>query len=344
MNKRIEYIDTAKGIAILLMIIGHCYWINSIPHLMSLIYSFHMPVFFVISGILLKPFFQNNKNELFLSIRKLIIPYIITAIIICIICIIKEMKDGMPIYSIIYINLKRIIFANGFNQGTELFATTPSIGPLWFLWAFFIAKTCFSFLKVRFSGFELLLIIASLFIFACLSIRIIRLPFSIQSGICCISYIYIGYMFRYRSILQKAKSFHPITIVSMIILCIVCPIRLGWISVSICYFGYMPLVQYPISILSCLLFLLLCEKIPFKLVQIIGTNSIYFLCGHAIGVFLLKTIWFIPITLKFQPIINFMIEIVIHLSIAIICGGLTKLFLEPILNNERIFLYKKQIR
>ena len=337
MNKRIEYIDTAKGIAILLMIIGHCYWINSIPHLMNIIYSFHMPVFFIISGFLLKPYYQNNRNELFLSIRKLLIPYFITAIIICIICIIEEKNDSMPLNSIIYINLKRIIFANGFNQGNELFATTPSIGPLWFLWAFFVAKTSFNFLKTKFTGFELLSIITSLFIFASLSIQVIRLPFSIQSGICCISYIYIGSIVRNRLLLQRLESFHSLVLFTLIILCIICPIRLGWISISICYFGYMPLIQYPISIISSLLFLVLCKKMPAKLrtLQTIGKNSLYLLCGHALGIFLFKPT-FIPIISKFQPINNFIIEITIQFSIAVTCGFLLKLSLEPLLNNKRM--------
>ena len=49
-NKRLDNLDVAKGIGILLVIFGHCQlgWIGSVH---SLIYSFHMPLFFFISGV-----------------------------------------------------------------------------------------------------------------------------------------------------------------------------------------------------------------------------------------------------------------------------------------------------
>ena len=49
-NKRIEYVDSAKAVAIILVIVGHCHWLGSIPKLGSLIYTFHMPLFFMVSG------------------------------------------------------------------------------------------------------------------------------------------------------------------------------------------------------------------------------------------------------------------------------------------------------
>lgn len=36
---RIHYVDAAKAIAIILVIIGHCYWNSAIPRLGKLIYS-----------------------------------------------------------------------------------------------------------------------------------------------------------------------------------------------------------------------------------------------------------------------------------------------------------------
>ena len=51
-NHRIEWIDIARGIAIVLMVVGH----SSIPESLSkYIWSFHMPLFFVVSGIFFNP-------------------------------------------------------------------------------------------------------------------------------------------------------------------------------------------------------------------------------------------------------------------------------------------------
>ena len=47
--KRINWIDQAKGIGILLVVIGH---MNIPQDLSKIIFSFHMPLFFFISGYL----------------------------------------------------------------------------------------------------------------------------------------------------------------------------------------------------------------------------------------------------------------------------------------------------
>lgn len=48
---RDKSLDIAKGIGILLMVIGHCYHTENI--VLKTIYSFHMPLFFIVSGMLL---------------------------------------------------------------------------------------------------------------------------------------------------------------------------------------------------------------------------------------------------------------------------------------------------
>ena len=69
MKERLDYIDRAKGILILLMVIGHIWQSGFV---FDTIYAFHMPAFFVISGILMqhtkahqKPFRQLCKGKIF---------------------------------------------------------------------------------------------------------------------------------------------------------------------------------------------------------------------------------------------------------------------------------------
>ena len=54
-HKRIDYIDIARGIAIICMVIGHNPWNTTLT---NVIYSFHMPLFIIVSGI----FFEDNEN------------------------------------------------------------------------------------------------------------------------------------------------------------------------------------------------------------------------------------------------------------------------------------------
>ena len=74
-SNRLDYIDSAKGIGILLVVIAH---INYTQQLLTIIYSFHMPLFFAISGLLFDSSkYQNFKDFLTRKIRTLICPYIL---------------------------------------------------------------------------------------------------------------------------------------------------------------------------------------------------------------------------------------------------------------------------
>lgn len=52
MRKRIEWIDIAKGTAILAVVIGHTLGPYNGQFFGSLIFAFHMPIFFMLSGYL----------------------------------------------------------------------------------------------------------------------------------------------------------------------------------------------------------------------------------------------------------------------------------------------------
>lgn len=55
MNNRIKTVDAARGIAILLVILGHCCYSLDEP-INKVILSFHMPLFFFISGLIAKTY------------------------------------------------------------------------------------------------------------------------------------------------------------------------------------------------------------------------------------------------------------------------------------------------
>lgn len=66
MNKRIEYIDIARGIGILLVVLGHNDFAYVSRFGYRLIYSFHMPLFFFLSGYFLNvslPFITYLKKR-----------------------------------------------------------------------------------------------------------------------------------------------------------------------------------------------------------------------------------------------------------------------------------------
>ncbi len=82
---RIELIDIAKAITIILVILGHTTGNLETPMYRRLIYSFHMPLFFFLAGMSIKPktlkSFKEWKGFIGKNLRALIVPYTIFAFI-----------------------------------------------------------------------------------------------------------------------------------------------------------------------------------------------------------------------------------------------------------------------
>lgn len=129
-NNRLDYIDSLKGFGIMLVILGHIYSLNN--GIRTWIYSFHMPLFFIISGILFKRIkfkYKNFKYMVRSKFKSLIIPYIIFNIInISLIILFLDYTKNELIWQILY-----IIALGGY-------------GALWFLPALFIAELLFCYI------------------------------------------------------------------------------------------------------------------------------------------------------------------------------------------------------
>jgi polysaccharide biosynthesis protein PslL len=81
MAKRIEYMDIARGIGILLVVLGHNDFEALSVYIHQVIYSFHIPLFFFLSG-----YFVNTSNSFFDFFKKrfngLLKPYFFTLFLI----------------------------------------------------------------------------------------------------------------------------------------------------------------------------------------------------------------------------------------------------------------------
>ena len=82
-SNRISYIDISKGIGIILVCIGHFDISNEDSvffNLFTWIYSFHMPFFFFISGLLFDSKSMTTKDFLKRKLINLIVPYLLFSI------------------------------------------------------------------------------------------------------------------------------------------------------------------------------------------------------------------------------------------------------------------------
>ena len=129
--KRLEYFDLAKGIGIFLVVLGHATFVND--HVITWVFSFHMPLFFMISGILMaKSDLKDLPFRVFLhkKLRSILIPYLCFSICYTIIDIISVFLKQITLF-----DLKTNLVCTGTFAGS---------GPLWFLTTLFFSQILFS--------------------------------------------------------------------------------------------------------------------------------------------------------------------------------------------------------
>ena len=88
MTKRFNYLDITKAIGIILVIIGHINYTGYNYQIKKYLYAFHMPLFFIIIGILEyykkeKSSKENIKAKINDKINRIMIPYLLWALIYC---------------------------------------------------------------------------------------------------------------------------------------------------------------------------------------------------------------------------------------------------------------------
>ena len=126
MKQRIEYIDTAKGILILLVVLGHVFETGPIN---QYIYSFHMPAFFIISGILLRYSSALDKplgQALLDKIYGLIIPFLF-----------------FEVLGVLGNIIRFGVTLNIFGYASNTLHLWCNNGPNWFIWALFVGEVMF---------------------------------------------------------------------------------------------------------------------------------------------------------------------------------------------------------
>ena len=280
MAKRIEYIDGAKAIAIIAVIIGHCGpWIQHIPYATRFIYSFHIPLFFILSGYFIKDLPLKKAAQKYG--KRYLIPYLISILVGFIIVITIAALSQILDYNIINNYLLRAVYASGGNISIFLH-DIPIIGPLWFLWGGWfscIIYTIISNLSITKNSYTskcLLFFFGA--IISMFSERYINLPLSFQAGCFAALYIFAGHVIKKYDIITKFEDGHSIIIILALLLWIL-SIRTGFYNLGTCTTGT-PL-NFIMSFIAPIVILLICKKVDLK-GGWVGASTLSIFCAHGI--------------------------------------------------------------
>lgn len=210
---REKWIDNAKGIAILAVIVGHCSGGLEGIWDFSFVYGFHLVVFFLLAGYTFKKK-EWGKNYVNGKFRRLMVPYFYTCLAIAATDIAttyfsSDNRGSAAITEVIGKDLIRSFFASGSITKFGDIEIGTRIGAIWFLPAMFFALVIFQRLvQYTEQAYKLGAITGGLAFLGFVSARFIWLPFSIQSGMMAVFFLWLGFEIKRKHILEKLKWYH----------------------------------------------------------------------------------------------------------------------------------------
>lgn len=191
LHKRVEWIDVCKGLGIILVVLGH----TPIPMFLGdLIFSFHMPLFFFLSGYL----FQSNKYKNFFSFFKrkvhtILVPYAFFATIVYLFWVFigRTHGDGSRIDIPVWKPLVGIFYSVGTDDWLVFNI------PLWFLTCIMVVEIAFFAISKQPENKIILITIVCSIIGCFLSLFLpFRLPWSLDTAFTGLVFFSNGYLLR----------------------------------------------------------------------------------------------------------------------------------------------------
>lgn len=268
---RNETIDIMKGIGITLVIIGH---MQDLFCLHKFIFSFHMPLFFILAGYFFSPQ-ERVKEGLVKDARRLLVPYFFVIFLLLIYSILshglRHNFSQLLQSGVLFIGF----FPNGlfFEKGYQVPVT-----PVWFLFSLFWCKTLFRVIYKNIREpytFLLIIVTSGIGVFSK-----IKLPFALMQGIIACFFYGVGFLLNGK----KVENYRCLILFVMIIW-IIC---LVWGNLDMAYGYYKLYILELIGALGGTYFIYLISKgikhakWISKFLQWFGINSLIVLCIHSL--------------------------------------------------------------
>ncbi len=291
MKKRIEFIDIARGLAIIFIVLGHTLvHSENCSIIFKFLYSFHVVLFFVISGYI----FRIKENDSYVAFIKnkfirIMIPYFIWGVLFLIPYILfgQNVSDDLNTTGSfnIKIQLYNILYGVGHNGSLR------QNSSLWFLPALFSMEILYYFFikivdKVQ---IKWIVLIPSIFIsFITYKYMSFIMPWGINTALCLGIFFIIGYLLRvynfFNSYLKVA-----IVIIPMFIIGFVSFFFNDVVSCIDYYYG-----NYVLMFLSSLFLSITAISVCYlmkynKVLEYIGRNTMGILIFHKLVVLIFQT-------------------------------------------------------
>lgn len=227
MNKnvknRIEWVDCAKGLAIILVVYGHAltYFSPNFDSIVHVVYSFHMPLFFVLTGYVSA--YSYNSEDFFAFYKKknitLMKPYFLYAVLLL---AFKGLKNCLSGNILSGENINCII-------NTILITRKSFISELWFLPCLLIAHCLMFFIAKRKTISSWMIVILCFGVALLLRMMFnIALPCNLDNALLALPFIFGGVQWR---IVAKDNK-NNLSVIGIFILALIVFTGINFVEIS----------------------------------------------------------------------------------------------------------------
>lgn len=319
-SNRIIGLDYLKVFGIYLMVLGHSPYLPDTIE--AIIYSFHMPLFFFISGFLYKE--GTIKHIIKSSFCSLIVPYILINVICIGMWIITEIIHG----GFTLDNLLSRIGAVSLGLGYERYGFLPVCAPTWFFLALFWCRVA-TMLYVKFlkQGIVKIIFLLSLLLLIWQMEQYdIQFPYALSSAIMAFPIMLFAFEFRrllLSHIFLKRHFLVVLVALSLAIPSFILNNSYGRCDIDAVMFGRSILLYYIDAISSCLALFYIFIHITreSKLIKFISLGTIAIVGFHlTIAYYVCKICFWNNLNVTFAAITESFLVMVICFPIILFCG------------------------
>lgn len=286
-STRYEFIDIAKGIGMISIILGHMNFHDMSENNPFVVYVFqyHVPLFFFISGL-----FLSHKRSWRRTVAKkaqgLLLPYLVTVIAVLVTLLLFWLVWATISPPSTFSSLKEFLLSAVWGAGyvNQLMPEgVRAIGAIWFLEALFVAFIEVYIITGVVQGFLPGLLITLSLAGASLYLKYICFPpFNILQGFCGGLYVYCGYVYRKKYGLKFTSNVYLILLATAITLLAIYRNEYVNLVGPDCYSGIALLSSFSSVYLVILLSIKLADNTSTlaRILEFFGRNSLCILCIH----------------------------------------------------------------
>ena len=275
-KKRIDWVDVVKGLGLIFVVLGHL----KIPYLATWIYTFHIPLFFFLSGFVFSGEKYGFKEYLIKKIKTLVVPYFcLGAVIFLVWCGIYAVQNKQPIdYFIMLWN----------------FIKQEHFWTVWFLTCLFLVEIIYFWINKISSKYKWFSTLISITLCICAFVWYRLggggLPWNLDVALVAQFFFHLGYLFKTQPKIKDFLMNGKFLKTAMLALCflainvvagVLC-IRISGksLDMSIGMYGN-ELLSIISAVAGILLIVVISNKFPIKCFRYLGQNTMIIFAWHS---------------------------------------------------------------